>query len=318
MSRLPTLIGHHDVLERLKALLERNRLAHAILFTGPDGIGKFLAARWLAARILCTGTTPAPCAECDGCIQVAAQSHPDLIVVEVLPGKREIGIDRIRQVKSFVSLQAVSRRRKIAIVNEAERLSVAAQNALLKTLEEPPGQALMILVTSTPDGMLPTVRSRCQRVPFRPLSQEQVEAVLENTAPSCAASARELSRHAQGSPGRALRMQGLLDDSEQQRALELLAELHPDRYVSVIRMSSALGRSEQEMAARLELLLAGHRDQALQILAGIDAQSATSAADLPTTLRRAEAIGAAIRTLRRRNLNRSLLAEALALRLAKA
>ena len=172
--------GHDEVIHRLVGLLVQDRLPHALLFSGPDGIGKCLAAYWLAARVFCLANSDQPCGQCTACLQVEARSHPDLFVVERASGKKEIGIDLIRRLKRFVRLQAVSGRHKVAIVGEAERLSIPAQNGLLKTLEEPPGHALIMLVTPTSEALLPTVRSRCQRVGFRPLEDEQVATVLGN------------------------------------------------------------------------------------------------------------------------------------------
>jgi DNA polymerase-3 subunit delta' len=353
----PTLYGHAAVWDRLMRLLAAERLPHALLFTGPPGIGKALLARRLMARLACTGaagehsdsearadasarglrkgrraadaarasgpaaeTARVPCGECPGCRQVAAGSHPDLFALGAPDRaaerggrearRKEIGIDQSRALKRFAALHAVAAPRKMAIIDDADRLSVAAQNALLKTLEEPPGQALIVLVSAAPGALLPTVRSRCQRVLLRPLVEEEVRAVLmASGVPTAEAAA--LAAAADGSPGRALALRDTWDEADRRDMERLLAALDAARYGSVLAMSKGLGSSEPETAARLDGLLGLCRTAATTAAA----QGSPDALD--RALRRAEAVAEALRTLRWRNPNRGLLTEALALRLAR-
>jgi DNA polymerase-3 subunit delta' len=299
--------GHAKVIERLFAAFASDRLPHALIFSGPAGIGKSRVARLLAARAACAVTPP--CGECAACSQIAAHTHPDLEWVDVPPGKKEIGVDQARRLKRFVQMRSISAARKMAIIDEADRLSIAAQNALLKTLEEPPGEALVVLVTATPGALLPTVRSRCRTILFAPLPAADVRAVLEDEGVA-AKEAESLSALADGSPGRALQRRQLLQDKQREELRQALADLDPARYGSIVVMSKLLGRNEPEMAARLEELLAWHRDEAVRELAHGGAGGASAA-------RRAALVNEALRTLRTRNPNRPLLAEALLLRLAR-
>jgi DNA polymerase-3 subunit delta' len=262
----------------------------------------------LAARIACSAASP-PCGQCAACSQVAATTHPDLEWVSLVSGKKEIGVEQARRLKRFVQMSSVSAARKMAIVDEAERLSIAAQNALLKTLEEPPGEALLILVTSTPGALLPTVRSRCRTVVFAPLKAEDVRAVLVDAGVD-SKEAESLAGGADGSPGRALHRRQLLKDEQRKELLQSLADLDHARYGSIVAASKLLGRNEPEMAARLEEILTWHRDEAVRGLADGSGNFASAA-------RRADLVNEALRTLRMRNPNRPLLAEALLLRLAR-
>ncbi|MBX3023471.1 DNA polymerase III subunit delta' [bacterium] len=313
---LPVLHGHAQTWAHLTRLLDAGRLPHALLFVGPPGIGKALVAQRLAARLACGGPTP-PCGACAGCLQVVAGSHPDLRVIGA-PGaggrkegrtKKEIGIDQARELKRFVALRAISAGRKIAVIDDADRLSIAAQNALLKTLEEPPGAAMLILITASPGALLTTVRSRCQRIAFRPLAATAVQAALVD-AGIAADEAERLAARAEGSPGRALALRGSWTDDDQGEIRTLLAGLAGGRYGSVLAMSKALGKTEQETVARLDGLLAGCRADAAAAIADGDA------ARLAEMVRRGELVAEALTTLRRRTPNRALLTEALALRLA--
>ena len=314
----PALLGHAAVWEHLARLLAADRLPHALLFTGPPGIGKALLARRLAARLACTNPAePRPCGECAGCRQVAAGTHPDLLAIgapdraKKETRRKEIGVDQARELKRFAQLHAVAARCKMAIIDDADRLSLAAQNALLKTLEEPPGQALLVLVTASPGALLSTVRSRCQRVLCRPLSDDEVRAVL--TAGGLGADvAAALAAAADGSPGRALALRDTWKETDRQDVERLLADLDAARYGSVLAMSKGLGNSEAETAARLDGLLALCRDAAVAAAAAGDRDR------LDHAVRRAEAVAEAQRTLRWRNPNRALLTEGLALRLARA
>jgi DNA polymerase-3 subunit delta' len=304
----PAPLGHSGIVDRLFAAFEGDRLPHALLFSGPAGIGKSRVARLLAARIACTGAAP-PCGTCAACSQIAATTHPDLEWVSLASGKKEIGVDQARRLKRIVQMTSITAARKMAIVDEAERLSIAAQNALLKTLEEPPGNALLILVTSAPGALLPTVRSRCRTVVFAPLKVEDVRAVLVGEGVD-EKEAEELARAADGSPGRALQRRQLLKDEQRQELRRSLAALDPARYGSVVAASKLLGRNEPEMAARLEEILNWHRDEAVRGLADGSGNFASAA-------RRADLVNEALRTLRMRNPNRPLLAEALLLRLSR-
>ncbi len=316
MSSL-SLRGHRSVLRRLTEALERDRLPHALLFTGPAGIGKSRAALVLAAYVACPSASARPCGECPACIQVAAGTHPDVLRIGLPSGKKEIGIDQIRQLKRFVSLQTVSAPRKLAIADDAERLSIAAQNACLKTLEEPPGHAVIILVTANPGGLLATVRSRCQRVIFQPLPEEDVRAVLLE----CGIDAEETNRlaaEADGSPGRALLRRAIWQESDRAALLGWLADLDAARYGSLVAISKDLGGTEDEIAGRLESVLAWYRNTAVRAVgSGERAAGDSLPLDAETAVRCADTVVEALRTLRLRNPNRALLAEALALRLAR-
>jgi DNA polymerase III subunit delta' len=313
----PMLIGHTVVWEHLTRLLADDRLPHALLFTGPPGIGKALLAHRLAARLACTAAAGQPCGECSGCRQAAAGTHPDMLAIAApdrtkqATRRKEIGIDQARLLKRFAQLHAITAPRKMAIIDDADRLSLAAQNALLKTLEEPPGRALIVLVTASPDALLSTVRSRCQRVRCRPLADADVRAVLmANGIPADDAAA--LAAVADGSPGRALGLRASWQDADRREVERLLADLEVAQYGTVLAMSKGLGSSETEMAARLDGLLAICRD------AAVEAASSGDCDQLDRAVRRAESTADAQRTLRWRNPNRVLLSEALALRLARA
>jgi len=144
-----------------------DRLPHALLLHGVEGLGKFELAKWLAQSLLCeAGSQPEssrlqPCKQCASCKLFAAGSHPDFILIRPEEDKQQISVDQIRIASERLSLTSGRSGYRVAIVNPAHQLTIAAANALLKTLEEPGARTILILVTSQRGAMLPTIRSRC-------------------------------------------------------------------------------------------------------------------------------------------------------------
>jgi len=205
-------IGHAAILEGLWSAARARRLGHALCFVGPSGSGKFLAAERLAMGLLCARGPGSPCGECGACKRAKIDSHPDVFVVEVDPEESEwITIDRVasRQggdvpsIETFLSLRPMEGGWRVVLVREADRLVEQAQNALLKTLEEPGESTLLVLETARPDRLLPTIHSRCVRVPFASLGCAEVERVLaQNGVPP--KEIAQLARWGAGAPGFAL------------------------------------------------------------------------------------------------------------------
>lgn len=184
------LLGHADRIEELRRSIARGRLGHTYVFVGPGGVGKRTFALQLARCLFCerhAETELESCGECSGCKQVAAGTHPDLVVVGLPKGKSELPIDLFlgeddRRGKEGLchdlSLKPMSSRRKVAIINDADYFNDASGNALLKTLEEPPPKSVIILIATSADLLLPTIRSRCQAVRFGPLEESLVRQLL--------------------------------------------------------------------------------------------------------------------------------------------
>jgi DNA polymerase-3 subunit delta' len=185
-----TLQGHDVVLEQLKKAASRRRLSHAYLFLGPGGVGKKLFAQNLAQSLLCEKTSDEgleACGICANCKRMQAGTHPDYYQVDCPEGKKSIPIElfvgdeehRGRQGLCYeLSLRPMSSDRKIAIINDAHLMQSEAANSLLKTLEEPPAKSLIILITDREEGLLPTIRSRCQTVHFRALPLEILQSLI--------------------------------------------------------------------------------------------------------------------------------------------
>ena len=186
------ITGHDAIADRFRQAIARDRLASTFLFVGPPGIGKRSFAQFLAQTLLCDQAPPAllrPCGHCPACVQVQAGSHPDLHVVgkpadkNQLPLELLIGDDKHRMRAGLcydISLRPFSGKRKIAIIDDADFLNEEGANCLLKTLEEPAKGSVLILIGTSEQRQLPTIRSRCQIVRFAPLTEDQVAALLRS------------------------------------------------------------------------------------------------------------------------------------------
>jgi DNA polymerase-3 subunit delta' len=202
-------IGHADVVARLEAAAEAvaegrpHPLAHALVFVGPPGVGKYTTALWWAARLKCGAQPPCSDGACRDCRQVRAGTHPDVtLLVPAEPGA-SIPIEAVRGLIHAMSLRPVRPGPRIAVVRDAQALTPHAQSAMLKLLEEPPGFAVLVLVTDNASAMLPTIRSRCQMLRFGALDPAEIRIVLESHGWDAEAAARAADA-ARGSAGRAL------------------------------------------------------------------------------------------------------------------
>jgi DNA polymerase-3 subunit delta' len=184
------ILGHDVVVEQFRRTLAAGRLASTYLFVGPPGVGKRRFAIELAHSLLCTEVDESllePCGKCDSCRMFAAGNHPDLELIGLPPDKATLPIDLFigdrehRNQEGLchrIGLRPFFGRRKVAIIDDADHFGIASANCLLKTLEEPPPSAMLILIGTSPSRQLPTIRSRSQVVRFRGLDVETVAKIL--------------------------------------------------------------------------------------------------------------------------------------------
>jgi DNA polymerase-3 subunit delta' len=220
------LIGHHQVLGLLAQAIVRDTLPPSLLFDGPAGVGKWRVARAAAAVANCLSpTSDAPgfsvdaCGECRACDRIGRGLHVDVLALEP-DEKASIKIDPVRDVLERCGFRPFEGRRRFVLVRDADALEPQAQNALLKSLEEPPPATVFILVTSVPGLLLQTVRSRCMRLRFGHLTAAEVAGVLVRDGGMEPAAARTAAALADGSVARALatRSDDLIDVREAARA----------------------------------------------------------------------------------------------------
>ncbi|WP_346798779.1 DNA polymerase III subunit delta' [Halomonas sp. Bachu 37] len=168
-----------DTWQQLVGLARSGRLPHALLFSGAHGVGKQQLADALVARMLCASPRHQACGRCHSCSMLAAGYHPDLLRIAPEEGKRQIRIDPIREVNRFVAQTAQQGGYRVIVISPAEAMNVAASNALLKSLEEPGGDTLFVLMADVPSRLLPTIRSRCQQWRLPPVEFPACQGWLE-------------------------------------------------------------------------------------------------------------------------------------------
>lgn len=260
----------------LEAALGRGQIHHAWLFHGPEGVGKELAARSLAQALTCPEQPQIGCGTCASCRRLDKGNHPDVTVVmpedelvrRGLAGRsdfdhtpsRDIRIEQVRQLQERLAFRALEAKTKVAILVTAHAMNANAQNALLKTLEEPPRDTVLILVSSAPDKLLPTIRSRCAKAAFGPLPvaflAEQIKATRKKVDDATAAQAAAM---AGGSLARALDFD--VDALSERRAIiERYEALEPQDARGWLALAETLGADRPSAEVALDVLQVWLRD----------------------------------------------------------
>ena len=170
------IVGHEKIIAQLHHAIQSNRIAGTYLFVGPAGVGKETVAIHFAKSINCLELGEIACGSCISCRKTDDGNHPDTQIVS--PSGAWIRIDQIRELQKRIVYRPLEGVRKVVVLREAERMNLEAANCLLKTLEEPPAESVLILLTTNLDALLPTIRSRCQIIKFNPLSPNELGSYL--------------------------------------------------------------------------------------------------------------------------------------------
>jgi len=169
-----TLIGQPLAARLIRKMVKSGRLGGSYLFAGPRGVGKKTAAMFLAMAVNCREGGFPPCGRCPACKKILSRSHPDVLTLSPEEGKQTISIEQVRALREALAYAPYEGKRRVVILDPAERLGLESANALLLTLEAPPPHTLFVLVTSTMYALLRTIRSRCQIIRFSPLSKQSL------------------------------------------------------------------------------------------------------------------------------------------------
>ena len=320
--RVAEIRGQVRAIGFLRRAWEHRRLAHALLFTGPAGVGKLAMARALALGLHCDVAPFEACGTCDSCRTIAAGTHPDVhVVAGPLPERRDIVIEQVRALQRELGFRSMSVHPKIGIVNDAECLTLQAQNALLKTLEEPAGDTVLVLVAVNASTLAPTILSRCQRVTFDPLPSADVVAILEAHG-RAGREARALAAYAEGSPGQALALDAEFFARRRGEILTRLAAARRGGFKALADFAQELASEDKDLVPVLTVIASWYRDALRRGALGPEAElhNAALAAELPslsieTSLRNLEITYGTIVALRQ-NANRNLTLVRMLLQLA--
>lgn len=258
--QLANVKGQERVVDALTRSLKANRVAHAYLFEGPEGCGRRTTALALIQVLFCTQPINGDaCGSCTSCRKLATGNHPDLQFLSPLPDKRDISIEQVRELQQVLSLRPYEATRKACLIEPADRMNEKSANALLKTLEEPPGHAIIILLTTQADLLLATIRSRCQHLRFSPLQDQVIEELMRQNGiePTLAA---ELAPLAEGSMERALTLESEGDEAKRRELLACLAQANTRQISTIFDTAESLSSGREETLALCTLLISLVRD----------------------------------------------------------
>jgi len=255
------ILGNDMIKEHFKKAIENNKISHAYILTGEEGTGRKSIANAFSMALLCEKGGKEPCMVCHSCKQVLSGNHPDLIYVKH-EKPNSIGVDDIReQINDTIMIRPYSSYYKIYIVDEAEKMTVQAQNALLKTIEEPPAYAVIILITTNQEAFLPTILSRCVQLKLKPLKDFTVKSYLsehlnvpEKEAEICAAFAR-------GNLGKAIHLASSDEFKElHQKVMIMVKNIGTMDIVSLLDHIREMKEQNFEIGDVLDLLQLWYRD----------------------------------------------------------
>ncbi len=260
MFSFAEIVGHEQIKEHLQTAIHDRKPFHAYIFQGEVGVGKEAMARTFAAGLQCQSESDKPCKKCVSCRQMESGNQPDIIWVT--REKASLGVEEIREkLCNTMDIKPFSSPYKIYIVPEAEKMTEAAQNALLKTIEEPPEYGVVILMTSNINELLPTIQSRCLTLEFRPLSNSTVETFLREQCQIPDYLAKASAAFAQGNLGKAVRYAKSEDFIERKdQILSLLRNVEQMDLSEMLAVIKDLGTRKDEVRDYIDLMVLWYRD----------------------------------------------------------
>lgn len=255
------IVGHDQIKEHFQKAIENHKVSHAYILTGEAGMGRKSLANAFALALLCEKGKADPCMQCHACKQVLSDNHPDLIhVTHEKPNS--IGVDDIReQINDTIMVRPYSSYYKIYIVDEAEKMTQQAQNALLKTIEEPPSYAIIILLTTNQEAFLPTILSRCVQLKLKPLRDFVVKSYLVEALHVPEADADVYAAFARGNLGKAISLVSSEDFKlMHQEVLRLLKQIKQTDISELLEYIRKLKEDNLDIYECLDFMQMWYRD----------------------------------------------------------
>lgn len=254
------IIGQDNIKKHLKQIAESNQISHGYIFEGPKGTGKFDMAKIFAQSILCKIKGPEPCEVCSSCIKANSGNHPDIQYLDL----QEDSIKRqdIDAILNKIYTRPYESDRKIFIINESQKMTVQAANAFLKTLEEPPEDTIIILITTNINLLLPTIGSRCQHFRFEEISFNEIQRILIRDFNSSESEAILLAGYSKGILQRAINIKNKTFDllTLRNQVLEIIDELMDGGRFTSFKFEKYFDQNKEHIEEIIEIMMIWFRD----------------------------------------------------------
>lgn len=245
------IVGNNNIKQMLQKTVELQNVSHSYLFVGIDGIGKKLIAKEFAKMIMCLEENKY-CNKCKSCIEFDSNNNPDFIYIE--PDGNNIKIEQIRQMQSKVIEKPIISNKKVYIINDAQNMTVEAQNCLLKTLEEPPEYITIILIASNENNLLSTIKSRCTIIHFDKIENKELKEYATNVIGISNVNENIINIF-QGSIGKAIRLKDKLDKLDIYENIEnIIKNMDNKNIIDILNGSEILYKSKDEIEEILEYI----------------------------------------------------------------
>ncbi|MCT4597104.1 MAG: DNA polymerase III subunit delta' [Vallitalea sp.] len=254
------IIGYEDIKKHLQNSIEISKISHAYIIDGQKGMGKKLLANTFAKTLQCEKKEITPCDTCTSCLTFDSFNHPDIVYVK--PSKKTIGVDDIRdQINRDINIKPYHYPYKIYIINEANTMTEQAQNALLKTIEEPPSYAVIILLSSNSNMFLPTILSRCVLLKLKPISSEKIMNYINQELNIPDYQAQLVTSFSQGIIGKAKELASSTDFFDmRENMISIVNVMLKDDEYELLNLSTKFDEYKDNIEDFLDLFLVWFRD----------------------------------------------------------
>ncbi len=261
MNGFDKVIGHEQIIEHFQNAIRLNKMSHGYILNGEESSGKRMLASAFVKTLQCEKKDINPCGQCKSCKQAETGNHPDIIWVSH-EKPNSIGVDDLReQLISDIQIKPYSSAYKIYIIDEAEKMTIQAQNSLLKTIEEPPEYGIVLLLTTNAEGFLPTILSRCAMLNLRPIQDNQIKKYLMEEYKVPDYKADICVAFAQGNLGKAMKLASSERfDEIKEQVLQLLKQISTMDHSVLLNYVKEMETYKQDINEYLDLMLLWYRD----------------------------------------------------------
>lgn len=261
MAGFKEILGHEQIIEHLKNAIQLDKVSHAYILNGPDMSGKKMIAESFAMTLQCEKKEAEPCMECHSCKQAINRNQPDIIYLQH-EKPNTISVDDIRsQINNDIVVKPYSSPYKVYIIDEAEKMNMQAQNALLKTIEEPPAYAVILLLTTNAETFLPTILSRCVRLNLKVVPDEKIKTYLMEHYEVPDYKADVCVAFAQGNVGKAIQLASSEDFNEiKNAALQLIKRLDDIELHEMAEAIKQINSYKLQINDYFDLIMIWYRD----------------------------------------------------------